>query len=236
MKTDAPIVELVEVKKYLALKAIVWIRGVNKTSTTRVLAEILEKIGADKSRMVELSALQFVDIIERGLIRFFDGNFDFLALRDFEGLERTQLNRLLEALMIYQQFNCSFNVGIFLVSSPFFLEKRRFERHLKPMIIEVSDEGEDAHDFNERVHRNLEIAAEIVGKRVTRISEEVALWLERHGGELTDEQMVKFFMMGLDKFRGETELNATHLDPVATELHVINGKFKPIFQRIVRPI
>lgn len=202
--------ELQQFEKSFHDKKIIWMQGNEKAMPEQVLYEMLQKINVPLSSVGLMLTSQLTNVFSRGTAHLLATRYDVLVISDFEFQSKKEIDHLLSVLISYQQFKRSIPVRIILMSSPYFPHASRFEEALQPFIISLSQAGQDPSDLNERVHSLIEYASHLTSQRITRITEEVAFWLEVQSLRGDDELLI-ILIRAFSRMNGDSILRMKYL-------------------------
>ena len=191
---------------------LMWLQGPDGANKVRITYEFLRLCKVSETRVMKITAHQFVDIMKKGLPKTYSSFYDVLIIQSFDSLRPKALLSFLRALMSYNDFKKSFGLRIVLVSKENFLGTPLFTKELNPFIIRVKNAENDPGDLNERIHALIEQASLKVNKRITQISEQVACVFELMACSKGDDELLAFLVASMRGMEG-TILQYHHLFP-----------------------
>ncbi len=185
---------------------LLWIRGPAGTRKVRITYELLKNCNVLDAQVVQLDLSAFLRLFEMGIPRKTLSHYRVLIVRGFDRASRKNWERFLHVLGYYRILQFELGVRVILISD----EESEcgdpsMERELlslKSMILRVSGVGELDEGLDSRVHFLLEEACRVVGKRISRISESGALFLESETFQGHDEQVFDLLVRAVQNSRG----------------------------------
>jgi hypothetical protein len=202
MKRESFMVEVNQFKESYSLGRLLWVKGAVGLQKIGVTYELLRLCEVKNEEVMVLTAHQFVDMLSQGIPKGFLSQFRALILRDFERLEPSDWNRFMKCLQIYQRLRFGLGVRMILISSDEISFSQRSDLlAMKPVVIRISGEGNEPGDLNDRVHAMIERASLMVRKRILRVSERAAAFLETTIDEWDESELLELLVRGI--FRSE---------------------------------
>jgi hypothetical protein len=183
---------------------LMWLQGPAGTRKVRITYELLNFCLVKDSRVLQMSAHQFIDMLKVGSAKLYSNDYEVLIVRDFENLPRNELNLFLEAIEDYHRFKQFLEMRVILISSDNFERMKRCLKKLNPVIIRIRGVGDDPGELNERIHATIEVASRVTHKKVTRLSEAVATFLESFSWTKNDDDLLSTLVSALNNLEGTT--------------------------------
>jgi hypothetical protein len=181
---------------------LLWLQGPAGTRKVRITYELLNFCLVKESQVLQMTAHQFVDMLQVGSARLYSETYEVLIVRGFENLPRKKLNSFVESMKDYQAFKALLQMRVILISSEHTEKMERSLKRLNPVIIRIRGIGDDPEELNERIHATLEAASQLTQKKVTRITEEVATFLEGFPFRKNDEDLLAILVAALRNLVG----------------------------------
>lgn len=200
--------ENVQLKKFNN-KKIYWFRSSSSESDCRTVLAVSNRLRIDEKHLILLSCDQFIDLIRAGIFKISLCTYRVVLIKNLETLSQDKLDGFLDFLAYYRDFD-EFKFCSVAVISSNRLNDLRLMREFSPIVVDLFDSGESSGGLNEHVHGALDSAMKITGQRVTKITEEVALWLEDN--PLASKLLVQIFVPALKTLKQETVLTMRHIE------------------------
>jgi hypothetical protein len=182
---------------------LMWFKGPLGVGKIRVLYEALRLCEVTDDQVLVLDSEQFIELLFRGIPRGFLSNYRALVIRRVDTIHIDRWHRFLKCLEIYNQLRFGLGVRIILTSSEeISVQKNAQILFYQPSIFHIVGEGDDPSDLNERVHGLIERASFLTEKRILRVTERVAAFLETIATELTDEEVLELLVWGIFRSKG----------------------------------
>ena len=208
------------IKQYLNEGRMVWFQGPLGVRKVRIAYELLRRCNVLEFQIIQLSAFQFIDFIEKGMMRDVLLKYQVLMIKELESLERGQLHRFLNALNTYESFKKKLYFKVVLVSTGSFKGMGLIKKELNIIVVKIKGIGEDPSDLNERIHNLIELASKLSAKKVIKISESIAVFIENMSWKQNDEELLDLFLMAICRMKG----NCLRIEHVFPNRH--SNKFK----------
>ena len=169
-------------KESYFLGKLLWVKGPEGARKVRVTYEMLKICGVLDAQVAQLDGSQLVDIFAKGIPKKTLSHYRVLMVRDFEKLSGLRWERFMDILAQYRFLQFELGVRIILISNeesgmPESVQHKELYR-CKPLIIQLSDMAHSVEDADAKIHDLIEIAAQVAGKPVVRLTEKAANFLE----------------------------------------------------------
>lgn len=194
---------LVHFKNSFFLGRLIWAIGKRSERLVKV-RKMLSDCHIHHREILSLNALQFIDMLGRGLPESIVEQHEVILVRDFESLDSSLIAIFLSRIKTMLELQMGLNMRIVLVSGRRIPSELNEFSELSPTVVSLDDSSDDPGDINLKVHNYLEQAMRMSNIPVIRMSERAAEFLEYYAVRSQAPDVVELLLLGL--FRSDRKI------------------------------
>jgi hypothetical protein len=202
-----------KMKSTMSWQSRVWFRTEGPVSGLTAMNLIAGAVGVDEKKVLMLTPKQVVDLVQAGHFWMMIQNFRWLIIHRLDCDSDLIQAEFYKTVILLEQLNApaSIHLGWLADQNSVMAQLLQVDLHAAVILLQSDDDGSEGMD--EWIHQLVDQASAKTGKKVTRISEEVALWLEK--GDFTKKDLFWLLCGAFNQMGSETELQLQHFHLLA---------------------